>query len=1052
MALVWSSPQPAYEWVSSDGQTRVRAAPSSRGPAGPRGLPGPGAAELLGQASSIRALLPARKALEAGDASIVVLGDSNTLGVGASSLSKTWPDLVLADMRALYAPDGDKGSGYLPAAPEWFAPTYGTNSSRYGKEGDDRATGNGLDRRGCPLKASGEFVQWSVVGSTIRVFYVSSFFTRGQMRVTVDGADRGLIDTQQAGSHEPGKVLEVSGLSAAAHTVRVSWVSGTPELSGVFGTTGKGVTLWRGGCSGSNAKDWGSADWWARTVAQTSADLVVFGIGGNDMGGWDWWPLNPDGQAPDGEYFAHWLRVAVDKIHAAAPGASVIVLLGAQRRLDAQAGDYTKIAEFEAAALEALRDDPLVRVLPESMLWAPGPAGEDPAGWLADDIHRSDYGNALVAGLLSESLSREASAVAAARAAQDAVQSVADQAALLAQTTTDLVVASRQQEMVYDPAATYQAGDYARHEGELWRALEPEARSTTRVNPVPNPLMVTGGTAPWAARTTNMTSSSSGGAMTLTLTGDVAAGNELLRQGTATPAASGEQWTASVRVECPASSTSGVRLLVSIGYGAAPLTSPTTTAVVLTPGQVQVVTHTSTVPADKTGAQVRVQAGELLTSGDVVVVSQPIMAKGAAVGSFFHGGMADTATVDYAWEGAANASASIMTTTIREITGPPSVATGWVRVLLTGARAPVAPGGVALAGQAIIPTWMDRTRTRVWSSGSSTLHESRDDGATWSALTTFADGRAVAFVRELGNGELLVGAKAGANGAIASVFVSSGYPTAGAGATWSKVLDGSAWGVTFTSAWSVFVHDNIALVAEYGPKAGSAYQGKDVPAGENARYLYLSTDYGRTWRTIFDLNEHAVTTNGMHLHGVAWDRWWDRIWVSWGDDENGFAYSDDLGATWSYAHLDRTVAGSWQDVGILPMRDCILFGSDIAPNGLHRINRSQGRHPERYTVEVAYAINDSTQRTALCQGIFWTGQPEHPALFAFGSETNPGRSTVLATYDGYRITPVWVDDVELAPGKGMRSIIGPTLRGRFIGRAQDDRFAQATVVSGPAPY
>lgn len=422
MALVWSSPQPAYEWVSSDGQTKVRAAPSSRGPTGPRGLPGPGAAELLGQSSSIRALLPARKALESGSASIAVLGDSNTLGVGASSLSKTWPDLLLADMRAIYAPSGDEGSGYLPAGPEWFAPTYGGAAK-------GAATGNGLDRRGVALKATGEYVEWSVVGSTIKVFYVASYFTRGVMKVTVDGTDRGLIDTQQAGSHEPGKTFEVTGLAAAAHTVRVSWVSGTPEVSGVFGTTGKGVTLWRGGCSGSNAKDWGSADWWARTLSQTSADLVVFGIGGNDQGGWDWWPLNPDGQAPDGEFFAHWLRVAVDKIHAAAPGASVIVLLGAQRRLDAQAGDYGKIAEYEAAAMEALRDDPLVRVLPESMLWAPGPAGEDPAGWLADDIHRSDYGNALVAEAVGELLTRDGAAVAAAQAAQAAAQSAAQSVA-----------------------------------------------------------------------------------------------------------------------------------------------------------------------------------------------------------------------------------------------------------------------------------------------------------------------------------------------------------------------------------------------------------------------------------------------------------------------------------------------------------------------------------------------------------------------------------------------------------------------------------------------
>lgn len=51
----------------------------------------------------------------------------------------------------------------------------------------------------------------------------------------------------------------------------------------------------------------------------------------------------------------------------------------------------------------------------------------------------------------------------------------------------------------------------------------------------------------------------------------------------------------------------------------------------------------------------------------------------------------------------------------------------------------------------------------------------------------------------------------------------------------------------------------------------------------------------------FDLG--SVTNGvGVHLHGVAFDKYWNRIWLSHGDGafgRNGLFYSDDFGKTWT---------------------------------------------------------------------------------------------------------------------------------------------------------
>ena len=338
------------------------------------------------------------------------------------------------------------------------------------------------------------------------------------------------------------------------------------------------------------------------------------------------------------------------------------------------------------------------------------------------------------------------------------------------------------------------------------------------------------------------------------------------------------------------------------------------------------------------------------------------------------------------------------------------------------------------------------------------LRFTRDDGATWTDMHTFPE--SFGWVMPLADGELL--ASVGTDPSPRSLWKSTGYSNADpAAATWTNVKTASAPYIYFANAWGVSAYENIVIVAEYGPKTPT-WSGNTIT--DPARYVYLSLDYGATWTTVFDLVDYLTTdrglstTDGQHLHGVAWDPWWDRIWVTFGDDTNGTVFSDDLGTTWHTADWGSlpSAAGQWQAVGIAPMENCILFGSDGSPNGVWRIDRAPGKHTGAYTIEDAWTVPDDPGRLAfLCQAIQRVPAPgggDAAILFGFGTETQAGRTLIVGTRDGYHFTMVWQDDLEIPAGRGIRSIAGPNLRGDLIVGSNDGRTANAwTEWRGPAP-
>ena len=319
------------------------------------------------------------------------------------------------------------------------------------------------------------------------------------------------------------------------------------------------------------------------------------------------------------------------------------------------------------------------------------------------------------------------------------------------------------------------------------------------------------------------------------------------------------------------------------------------------------------------------------------------------------------------------------------------------------------------------------------------LMETRDDGATWTNLHQFDT--ALGWAKFLDNGEII--ASVGKDPDPREIWVSSGYGTSTV--TWSKSLTADTAYAYFAEAWSVSIHKNMVFLNEYGPKE-PLYLGNAVTQG--ARYTYMSLDYGKTFTTIFDLKNYIevdrglVGQQGMHLHGVAWDEYWDRIWVTFGDDTNGTVFSDDLGATWQTADWGSSASapGQHQAVGIAPLPGCILFGSDGAPNGVWRIDREAGKHSGSYVIEDAWTI-PADRLTHLCQAILRVPQAGGTDvwLFGFGTETRAGYTQIVATRDGFKFTKIWEDPDEVPVGRGVRSIAGPNLKGELIVGSHDGR-------------
>jgi hypothetical protein len=326
------------------------------------------------------------------------------------------------------------------------------------------------------------------------------------------------------------------------------------------------------------------------------------------------------------------------------------------------------------------------------------------------------------------------------------------------------------------------------------------------------------------------------------------------------------------------------------------------------------------------------------------------------------------------------------------------------------------------------------------------LYQSVDDGTTWTLIHAFAEG--VSGCVELADGEALVSTASGGTSAPGNLYKSTGWAANKATATWTKVLttpDGFFPGYWSTHGWT-FGNDNIVggsakygVVCEYGTQTGSgAFTGK-------ATKVYFSQDYGATWTVVLDLKDFFPGIFPLHCHSAAYDPWWDRLWVLYGDTQAGgtttadVLYSDDHGATWQSIALSSEWTGvAFQSTALAILEDCIVIGSDNGPGFVRIARRGNRVMGPPQIVGVVYGGSASGM---VAMGAHRNeGIPGAPLLMGFvtgSSATAAATPIIMVSPDGLTFAEAWRDDALAATASvGVYQPVGPTATGKVLARVK----------------
>jgi len=324
---------------------------------------------------------------------------------------------------------------------------------------------------------------------------------------------------------------------------------------------------------------------------------------------------------------------------------------------------------------------------------------------------------------------------------------------------------------------------------------------------------------------------------------------------------------------------------------------------------------------------------------------------------------------------------------------------------------------------------MSADRLTVYGDKTANLYRSTDNCETWSTIKTFT--QSISGIRELANGELLVSISGDGVSNAGELWLSSSYPSLGASCTWTKVLTANSGPSSYIEGmWGMSSYGSIVCVSEYGLKN---------PPTDGARYAYLSTDSGAHWTQIYDLG----TNVGSHMHGIAYDPYWDAIWIVSGDSTyRSIKVSFDHGSNWT------TVSTTYQPVGIIPIENCILFVSDAIPNGVMRITRSLGQ--QNMTVETALVI-DSAQTLTMIGGMPYRYAEGYPVLLPFFPNVSNKGSELWSTYDGITFTQIWQDTATGVTERGLYKVIGPLVSNYIFGESNDGRTSNYSRITLPRP-
>ncbi len=325
--------------------------------------------------------------------------------------------------------------------------------------------------------------------------------------------------------------------------------------------------------------------------------------------------------------------------------------------------------------------------------------------------------------------------------------------------------------------------------------------------------------------------------------------------------------------------------------------------------------------------------------------------------------------------------------------------------------------------------------------------------ATWTTDATIGvstSNTGITGVTELANGEIMVSFLTN-NTPCCYLYRSTGWAAGHSTATFAKVL--TSVGGSFQPNYSGHQFGNgsngVMIVAEAGAQTtgGSANATADAT---RATRVFLSQDFGVTFATVCDLRDYG-TAQGfpypatMHVHGVAYDESWDRLYVLYGDDNgdgkniagNGnseVVYSDDRGTTWtklaSFQNWANASGYHGQFIAMSISPSALTFTPDvsspIAPFVLRKTGYRQYGAAELLLGASGGVNGMSTRGTA---ATFLTGNLNGGNYVAAGSYT----AGIMASADGLAWDQISIPETLTASGAvGALRVFGPTASGKLV--------------------
>lgn len=271
------------------------------------------------------------------------------------------------------------------------------------------------------------------------------------------------------------------------------------------------------------------------------------------------------------------------------------------------------------------------------------------------------------------------------------------------------------------------------------------------------------------------------------------------------------------------------------------------------------------------------------------------------------------------------------------------------------------------------PKLITKDKSTIYGISGNKLYKSTDNWNTRSLIKTF-DGvvGAIYFNKD----ELIACIGNTPNEKAGSLYMSYNGIT-----EWKKVLEAGDTNAHFNQAWGgISVDENIIVAGEYGLQA-------------YARRVYVSLDGGETFKQILDLENIP----DKHVHGIAYDKWYKRIWVCNGDGvHKSIRYSDDFGETWNIVSTD------FQPVGIIPTENSVLFTMDGSPNGVILWKRTSKNDKNIFLSNGYELAPQTTNQTLFCGQTHYIDE-DNTIYMPFVSTENNSKCYILTTKDGLNI-------------------------------------------------